>query len=786
MDDNSLSNNSISDIFEDSYGNLWIGTDGGGVNILNRGNFTFNRIQNEPNNAQSLSNNRIYDIYQDHTGTMWFGTFKGVSKFDSFNNKFALFTHNPDNKNSVSDNFIWSFVEAEPNVFWIGTNNGISIYYKNDNRFEHLDYDPGKSNWLASRRVRPILQDRNGNFWLGTRDAGLDWLDAKTGRIKNFSPYDQIGKSICDPYVQILAQDSTGLVWVGTANGLNTIDPESHKIEVYKHVPGDSTSIPNDIIFFIFEDSDRILWIATQNGLCYYNRDVDNFTTYKSPRNKDGEITSNKFFYLMEDSNNNLWVGTRGGGLAKLDKKDNSFIAYTTEDGLPNDVIYGILEDNDGNFWMSTNWGISKFNITSKTFLNYDVTDGLQSNEFNANACIKSKEGEMYFGGMKGFNSFFPSDIKVNTNIPKIVITGFKKFNEIQPLEIHNEDTIILEHNDNFFSFEFSALDYTNPSKNQYAYFLEEYNKDWTHIDGRKHSAEYTNVGPGKYIFRVIGSNNNNIWNYEGTSLTLIIQPPWYQTWLFRITGILFIISAIWAFVFYRLRRIRRKHEIEKRVLFIEKELFEIQQKALRLQMNPHFIFNSLNSIQSFILSNDIDLAVNYLSKFSQLMRLILANSRESIVPLSDEIQAITHYLEIEKLRFEDKFNYRVIVDSQIDDEFIGIPPMIIQPYIENAIIHGLVNKPMPGKIIIEFLKKESTLRCSISDDGIGRERAMEIKKKSGLSTKSRGMMITQERLEILNRGTDSKFSVKVTDLFDKNNKPSGTRVDLVILFKEL
>jgi sensor histidine kinase YesM len=225
---------------------------------------------------------------------------------------------------------------------------------------------------------------------------------------------------------------------------------------------------------------------------------------------------------------------------------------------------------------------------------------------------------------------------------------------------------------------------------------------------------------------------------------------------------------------------------MEKKVLQIEKQLFDIQQKALRLQMNPHFIFNSLNSIQSYILNNDVDLAVNYLGRFSQLMRLILANSRESVVPLADELEAIRHYLEIEKLRFEDKFTYTIIVDPEIDDEFAGVPPMVIQPYIENAIIHGLVHKPLPGHITIRIKEKNSRMLCIIEDNGIGRAKAAEIKRQSGLNTKSRGMMITKERLEILNRKTDDKFTIKVIDLKDKDGKPAGTRVELLITPQEL
>lgn len=526
---------------------------------------------------------------------------------------------------------------------------------------------------------------------------------------------------------------------------------------MFKNIPNDTTSLSDNTIYSILEDSENTLWLATKDGLNRFNPEQRNFTTFRDHRDERKNHSTNKLFCLFEDSQKNFWIGTRGNGLLKFDRETHTFDAYTMEDGLPNNVVYGILEDNQGNLWMSTNWGISRFDKQRTNFLNFDVTDGLQSNEFNAQSFLRSKAGELFFGGMKGFNSFFPSEILTNPTMPNIVITAFKKFNIRQPLEIFDGDTIRLKHNDNFFSFEFSALDFTNPGKNKYAYLLENYNKDWTYVDAGRHFAEYTNMNPGTYIFRVIGSNNDGIWNNEGTKLTIIIRPPWYKTWYFRVGLLAGIIFLIWLIIVLRVGQIRKKHVFEKRMLHVEKQLFEIQQKALRLQMNPHFIFNSLNSIQSFILSKDIDLAVNYLSRFSQLMRLILANSRESIIPLADELQAIKYYIEIEQLRFDNKFDYSIQIDQEIDEEFTGIPPMILQPYIENAIIHGLVHKNSPGTITLEITKIENGIRCVITDNGIGRAKATEIKKNSGLKTKSRGMMITRERLELLNKSIIEK-----------------------------
>jgi len=733
-----------------------------------------------------MSSDRIYSIYEDRTGNLWFGTFNGVNIIDRYAPKFSLYQYNPDEENSLSSNYVGSFLEVSPNIFWIGTDNGISIFDKNQEKFSKITFNPLSKNSISSKRARTILKDKQGNFWIGTRDAGLDKLETKTGKYYHFRPSIQQKNSICDDYIVSLYEASSGLIWVGTQSGLNTIHPVTHKINVFKNIPGDSTSLADNTVYCIIEDSEHVLWLATKNGLCRFNPVARNFTTFRKTGDSNENSSANNLFCVFEDSENDFWLGSRGGGLTKFDRKNLEFTSFTIENGLPNDVIYGILEDDEGNLWMSTNWGISKFNKKTNSFLNFDVTDGLQSNEYNAQAYLKSQAGELFFGGMKGFNSFLPSEILTNPAKPNIVITAFKKFNIRQPLQIFDGDTIRLKYDDNFFSFEFSALDFTNPGKNKYAYMLEKYNKDWTFVDGGRHFAEYTNVGPGTYIFRVKVSNNDGIWNNDGPKLTIIIRPPWYKTWYFRIGLLAGIIFFIWLIIALRVRQIRKKHVMEKRMLNVEKQLFEIQQRALRLQMNPHFIFNSLNSIQSFILSKDIDLAVNYLSRFSQLMRLILANSRESIIPLADELQAIRYYIEIEQLRFDNKFDYTIIIDPELDEEFTGIPPMILQPYIENAIIHGLVHKISPGTITLQIIKIDSRIKCIITDNGIGRAKATEIKRDSGLNTKSRGMMITRERLELLNKSTTEKHSVMVNDLFDNNGEPAGTRVEVIMTVQEI
>ena len=241
----------------------------------------------------------------------------------------------------------------------------------------------------------------------------------------------------------------------------------------------------------------------------------------------------------------------------------------------------------------------------------------------------------------------------------------------------------------------------------------------------------------------------------------------------------------IYLIIVQRIKILNKEHEDEKQVYAVEKQLYQLEQKALQLQMNPHFLFNALNSIQGLILGNDINGAIHYLSKFSKLMRQTLSNSGGSLIPLQDELYALRLYLEIESFRFGDRFTFNIKVDPSIGEEFIEIPPMILQPYVENAIIHGLLNKKSKGYLLIELTKQGQHLHCLIQDNGIGRKRAMEIRAESGIERKSKGMVITSERLAILNRLSDDTYAVHVTDLFDENGNASGTKVEVNIHLKK-
>jgi streptogramin lyase len=707
----------------------------------------------------------------------------GVNKINKYVNDFKLYQQAPEGKNGLNSNFIWSFDQDKQGNLWIGTSDGVNILHSGTNTFSQLVHDPSNSNSLADNEVRTLIFTPKQNcFWFGLYGTGLDKYDPETNEFRHFVPQTE-KNSLSDSYVNDIIYDSDGYLWIATGRGLNRFQPDSGIFKVYFHDPDDAGSLSHNIVISLFEDSHGCLWIGTTRGLNKFDKNEQRFTRYFYSSQND--LESNTIFSINEDRSGVIWIGTSGGGLVSLNHKTGDYHVYNTRDGLPNNIIYGILEDEESNLWLSSNLGLIKFNTWEKRYVNYDVKDGIQSYEFNLGSFFKDHKGNLYFGGMSGFNVFNPAEIITNPNIPVIVVSSFRKFNEIQPFELKDGDTVLLNYDDNFFSFEISALDYTNTAKNKYRYFLENIDKDWVMADMNIRSAEYKKVQPGIYTFHASGSNNDGVWNEQGISVTIIIRPPWYATLVFRITVILIVIFTLWILIYRRIRRIRRKHEVEKKLLEIEKQKFDLEQKALRLQMNPHFIFNSLNSIQSYIISHDTEKAVTYLGKFSQLMRLILTNSGSELISLMEELKSITYYLELEKLRFDNKFDYEIQVDEKLDQEFVEIPPMIVQPYIENAIIHGLLNKPSRGKLIINFRMSGNKILCAIQDNGIGREESSRISQESGINRKSRGMLVTKARLEILNRMNNEEYSVKVVDLKDESGKPSGTRVELIIHHNE-
>jgi ligand-binding sensor domain-containing protein len=540
----SLSHDQVYAIYEDRANHLWIGTNGGGMNIFDRESGVFIHYVHDPRNVRSISSNEILSIYEDRSGNLWIGTYgRGINKIDRGRKRFTHNVPDPENTNSLSEAIVFGLYEDKNGVLWIGTHGGgLNKLDRKTNRYTHYRANPDNPDALQSNYLRCIIEDSNGFLWIGTNGEGIVRFDRTRNIFETYRNDPRKESSISDNIIRSLFEDRTGTIWVGTfAGGLSKMisgksPGEPPVFKQYRHDPDNPNSISSNFIRIVYQDRSGNLWIGTYGGgLTKFDPQNEIFTHFRADNTIPNSLSNDYVFTIHEDKNGILWLGTWGGGLNRFDPATGFFKNFTDMHGLPNNAIYGILEDDSGNLWLSTNNGISRFDTVQETFRNFKTSDGLQSREFNGGAYYKSPKGEFFFGGVNGFNTFYPDEIHDNTYIPPVVITSFKKLNRevVFDKPVTDIREIKLSYRDYVFSFEFAALDYTVPDENLYAYKMEGLDPDWFFTDARKRFANYTTLPPGKYTFRVKASNNDGVWNEEGTSIALIITPPYWKTWWF-------------------------------------------------------------------------------------------------------------------------------------------------------------------------------------------------------------------------------------------------------------
>ncbi len=569
---NSLSHNAVSAISEDLFGNLWIGSGtwdgsyaGQGIDLLDPARKTWTHYSNNPNKPNSLSENNVLSINTDFTGAIWIGTWlNGVNQFNPAKHKFHSYKVEPDNPNGLHGDGVWSVYEDRSGTVWIGTTNGgLNRLDRATNKVTHYTHNPNDLKSLSGDSVWAIHEDRSGQLWIGG-DGGLNRFEPTTETFIHYNHDPEDPNSLSDNTVLAIYEDRSGTLWMGTlGGGLNKFDPRTGKFTHWSHDSKEPNSLSENLILEIYEDSHGRLWVGTYGGgLDLFDRATGTFTHYQHDPQNSNTLSSNRVGSIYEDPSGNLWIATEGG-FNQFNPETQEFTHYTQKDGLPTDYLGAILADHQGNLWISSSKGLSKFNFQTKTFRNYDMDDGLSSNQFNVLAAYKSQSGELFFGGQNGFTAFYPDQVKDNPHIPPMVLTDFKKFNQSVKLDqsITQLKELKLSYKDRFFGFEFAALDYTNPAKNQYAYKLEGFDNDWIYA-GTQRYATYTNLDGGTYTFRVKGSNNDGVWNEEGTSIKLIISPPPWKTWwaysLYTIT----LITAVLGYVQWRTQAKERENTL--------------------------------------------------------------------------------------------------------------------------------------------------------------------------------------------------------------------------------
>lgn len=603
----SLSENEIASLYIDDNNVMWLGTWGGGLNktisSLNDSHLSFISFKNDADDPYSLSANNVSAIYKDNSGLLWIGTWGG--SLDIINLKQKKFRHyyrEKNNPSSLSANGVMSIFEDKAGIIWIGTwDGGLNKWEISTNKFNHYKHSSNNPFSLSDNTVDAIYEDRSGNFWIGTWNGGLNKFDRTTGKFYHYKHNPRNPSSISDNRILSITEDESGNLWIGTYyGGLNKFEKNRERFNHYKHNPDDPNSLSSTDVHSLLIDNSGILWLGTKKGgLSAMDLRTERYTNYKNDPNNINSISINNLSALFEDRSGTLWFGTQDGGINKFNKETGQFKSFKMKDGLANDYVMGILEDDNGNLWISTCNGLSKFNIPTETFRNYYVEDGLQGNEFEELAAYREiKTGQLIFGGVNGFNIFYPDSILDNSHIPPVYITDFKLFNNSVPIGVDSLsgrtilkrsiidcEEIKLNYSDKVITLEFAALDFQTPNKNRYAYKMEGFDVEWTYTDASKAMATYTNLDPGEYVFRVKGSNNDGIWNEEGAFLRIIINPPWWRTTWAYIFYVLLILSIIYFVWKSQLRRIQVKHEVEMS-RFEAQKLHEVDEMKSRFFTN--------------------------------------------------------------------------------------------------------------------------------------------------------------------------------------------------------
>ena len=573
-------NNGINDIVdcitEDNTGNLWIGTQNSGLYILNCHTGAISIHRQENTESRSISDNGIYYVYKDDKGNMWVGTYsKGICFANNDAGKFAHYKHSG-LPNSLSNDKVLCFYEDSKNNLWIGTDGGgLNLFESKNGTFTHFKHKGANS--ICGDNVMSVVEDSDQNIWIGTWGAGITVWNRKKNTYKHFKNNLSNPSGLISNNIWFIFEDKDKNIWIGAyGEALELYDRKTGSFIHYTHDKNNPHSISSNNVISFFEDSKGQLWIGTDGGgLNLFNKSTKTFSSIKHEEGKSS-LSNNCINAIYEDKQGNFWI-TTDAGLNYWDRKKNIFSVYFAQHGLPHNTTIGILDDKQGNLWISTFNGLSKFNPGTKKFKNFNIADGLQAQEFRY-SFLKSRSGAMYFGGNNGFNEFFPERIKQIDFDPPIVITDFQVFNQQvaiaanskdkSPLKQHISQTkeITLSYKQSVFSFEFASLNYTRAEEKQYSYKLEGFDENWNNI-GTRHTATYTNLNPGKYIFKVRGLTNEGAWSSNIASIQLIITPPFWMTWWFRIAVLLLIGGSITAFYLSRINTAkRRQKQLEQKV----------------------------------------------------------------------------------------------------------------------------------------------------------------------------------------------------------------------------
>ncbi len=600
-----LSNNHIHSLIQDYTGTVWIGTDGGGLNKMTdpgqAGETAFFHFRSGPDNTQYISHDIVHSLLEDHSHNLWIGTIAGVDKTDLKKKSIRTY-HKSEHPNSLDllDNVIASVYQDDGRNLWIGNwGKGLNIWNRKTGQVTHYASELAGRFHIPQNHVHVIFEDSKSRIWLGTRN-GVSIFDHDR---QLFVPVHEYFDAPDFNYfnnnrVYCIIEDSGGQIWIGTGNGICILDIKDKRSRIIREDDDGSRTIGSNLVYSLLEDGEQNVWIATSNGLDEYVPAENRIYHYVNVPGSANTLCDNYTISLCEDDLGHIWIGT-SSGVNRFDKKDSVFTLYTMRDGLPSNIIYDIIEDDNGHLWFSTGGGLAMKDPADETSNTFLIEDELLGKEFNIKAVFKADDGEMFFGGIDGLVSFYPDSLVDNAFIPPIRITSLEKENNgIRERMNVYADELILSYRDYSFTIEFSALDYTNPAKNRYAYQMKGISDRWVEI-GNRRFVHFTNLASGDYLFNVRGTNNDGIWNNEGASCRITILPPWWRSNYAYATYIILTILLVVTVIKLRERNlIREKKLLEER---INERTREIAKQKEKIEESESKLKSTISSIDDLV-----------------------------------------------------------------------------------------------------------------------------------------------------------------------------------------
>jgi diguanylate cyclase (GGDEF)-like protein len=586
----SLASDTVRAILQDADGRLWVGT-GAGLDLLDAARGTFAHYRRDARNPNSLADDHVLSLAQDRGGVIWVGTrLGGVEKWNPLSWQFGHVAPEADNVRRLGTGHVTSFSEDRAGRLWIGTFEA-GLYLMDRTSGEMTPYRHG-SRGLASLPTDSVMSlhhDHQGDLWIGTGDAGLLRMSAATARIKQYSSDPRHPESLSANGVAAILEDADGHLWLGTyGGGLERFDPQTERFTHFRHDPSDPASLAGDKVSAMAEAVDGRLWVATmEKGLDLLDTRSGKFEHFAHRAGDPRSLPTDSLLALYVDAAGSLWVGGHSG-LSHLHADGASFETFTTRNGLASDVVYGIRSDRQGRLWLSTNNGLSRLDPRTGEFTNYGVADGLQASEFNFGAWYESTSGEMFFGGINGFNAFMPDRLRQVGRAPSVVLTSVSVGHRPVTGPADETQRIHLGFRDKVLGLEFAALDYTAPDRNRFSYKLEGFDPEWVPLSGRR-PVTYTNLNPGHYTFRLKGANSDGKWNEDGVAVGVdVAAPPWATPWAF--TGYsVFLVGAIFGMARIQQRKFDREAEYARVLEFrVQERTRELSERQRELEKANH------------------------------------------------------------------------------------------------------------------------------------------------------------------------------------------------------